>query len=200
LELNFKNEEYKKQAMQDAKRKYSSERSEKDAFFKLINKVSKEDLSNLCKLIQSYFKLQEPSIELDLDEAYKLTQGENIESVEKNFSNENVKAVIYNLAYICLENGKPLGNKTIANGTINTSDWMGHSLFEGKLAGELAGKLGLDVVRAQKLGILHDYGRKITHNFEHVTRGYEALVDDGWNAEAIGCLTHSFLAGRKMLL
>lgn len=50
---------------------------------------------------------------------------------------------------------------------------------------------------AQIQGILHDYGRKITHSFEHVTRGYEKLVDEGWENEAVAALTHSFLNGGR---
>ena len=50
---------------------------------------------------------------------------------------------------------------------------------------------------AQIQGILHDYGRKTTHSFEHVTRGYEKLVDEGWENEAVAALTHSFLNGGR---
>lgn len=188
MNLYFKNEDYKKRALEDAKKEYINRHSVIDAFFLLIEGVDKEDLSNLCELIQEYYQ----TINLSMKECYDLTQGINI---EKLMIDEKVKAVIYNCAYECLESGKALGNRTVKDGKINTSDWMAYCLLEGKLAGELSSKMKLDVERAQKLGILHDYGRKISQDSNHITRGYEELSDKGWNEEAIGCLSHSFLSG-----
>lgn len=195
MSLYFINNYYKEKALKDAKKEHTSEHSVEDAMFLLIEGVNREDLSNLCELIKQHYKNEETSIELSTEECYKLTQGMSIN--DKVEFNEEVENIIYNLAYKCIESGKTLGNKTIMDGKINTSDWIGHSLFEGKLAGQLAKKSGLDVARATKLGILHDYGRKTIQNFDHVIRGYEALSDKGWDAEAIGCLTHSFLAGGR---
>ena len=105
--------------------------------------------------------------------------------------------MLLELAYKCIDNGQHLGNNTILDGKINTSSWISHSLFEGRLCSQLALKDGLNPETAQKIGILHDYGRKYTHSFEHVIVGFEKLIDLGWNAEAIACLTHSFVNGNR---
>lgn len=190
MSLYFKNNNYKKEALRDAKRTYVNKHSVKDAFFLLIENADAGDLSNVCELIQSYYR----PIDLSIQDCYNLTQGKG---TDKLAVDEKLKSVIYDCAYKCLESGKPLGNRTIMDNKVNTSDWMGHCLFEGKLAGQLAAKMGLDISRAQKLGILHDYGRKISQDSNHITRGYEELCDRDWNDEAIGCLTHSFLAGGR---
>lgn len=190
MSLYFKNEDYKERALKDAKKEYVNKHSVIDAFFLLIEHANEGDLSNVCELIQEYYR----SIRLSMKECYDLTQGISVESLTFD---EDVKSVIYDCAYKCLESGRPLGNRTIMQGKINTSDWMAHCLFEGKLAGQLAAKMKLDVSRAQKLGILHDYGRKISQDANHITRGYEELSDKGWNEDSIGCLTHSFLAGNR---
>lgn len=194
MNLYFRNEGYKKRALEDAKKEYTNRHSVKEAFFLLIEGANEGDLSNMCELVQKYYKEKTPPIKLSLKECYQLTQGESLQNLAFN---EEVQYVVYDCAYKCLESGKPLGNRTIMDGKINTSDWMAHCLLEGKLSGELAAKMGLDVARAQKLGILHDYGRKLIHNSYHITRGYEELSDKGWHKEAIGCLTHSFLAGGR---
>ena len=194
MKLYFSNDYYKRKVLED-EHKCNSEKTVEEALFLLINGVTQEDLSNLCVAIKVYFKKGKNPVSLSIEECYKLTQGENIDN--KNIYNKDVKNIIYRLAYKCIENGIPLGSKTIMDGKINTSDWIGHSLFEGKVSGQLAQKMGLDIATAQKLGILHDYGRKVTHNFDHVIAGYEMLVDNGWETEAIGCLTHSFLSGGR---
>lgn len=188
MSLYFKNEDYKKRALEDANKEYLNNHSVKEAFFLLIKDAHPADLFNLCKLVQAHYR------ELSIHECYKLTQGEGI---EKLLFNVEVQSIIYDCAYQCLESGNSLGNRTIMNGKINTSDWMGHCLLEGKVSGQLASILNLDVSRAQKLGILHDYGRKISQDVNHITRGYEALSDFGWNEEGLSCLTHSFLAGGR---
>lgn len=188
MSLYFKSNDYKKKALADAKKEYLNKHSVEEAFFLLIKDAKPADLSNLCKLVQSHYR------ELSLHECYKLTQGEV--NTKLPFPNE-IPSIIYHCAYQCLENGNSLGDNTILDGKINTSDWMGHCLFEGKVAGQLAAILNLDVSRAQKLGILHDFGRKISQDVNHITRGYEELSDMGWNEEALACLTHSFLAGGR---
>lgn len=188
MSLYFKNEDYKKQALKDATRDYVNKHSVKDAFFLLIKDANPADLSNLCQLMQSHYR------NLSVQECYQLTQTQGSQTVPFN---DEVSSTIYHCAYQCLKNGYPLGNRTIMDGKINTSGWMGHCLLEGKVAGYLASILKLDIARAQKLGILHDYGRKIAQDANHITRGYEALSDAGWNEEALGSLTHSFLAGGR---
>lgn len=189
MKLYFSNEKYKEKALGVHKFEKSNH-SVGEAFMLLIKDVSKEDLSNLTEMIKEHFTLED----LSLDDCYNLTQGKSTKGIEVN---EELKSTMVNLAYECIENGKSLGEKTINDGKINTSSWMSHVLYEGKLAKELALKLGIDETTAQIQGILHDYGRKVTHSFEHVTRGYEKLVDEGWEQEAVSALTHSFLNGGR---
>ncbi len=189
MKLYFSNENYKQKALKTNSTK-ESKHTVGDSLLLLFKNVSKEDLSNLTENMKEYFK----SYNLSLEDCYNLTQGNSVKGLEIN---EELKSIIVDLTYKCIESGKTLGEKTINDGKINTSSWMSHVLYEGKLSKELAIKLGLDPITAQIQGILHDYGRKITHSFEHVTKGYEALVDEGWEKEAIACLTHSFLNGGR---
>ena len=190
MELKFSNDKYRKKALNF---KFNqNQKTKEDAFFQLLEGIDAKDLDNLTSIMQFFYKYN--GKDLTIEECYGLTQGKECQSIELN---QKTKSVIYKLAYFCIEKGKPLGNNTIADGEINTSDWIAHSLYEGKLAGQLAARMGLDVEKATKLGILHDYGRKFIHNSEHIIKGYEALVDKGWDQEAIGCLTHSFLDGKR---
>lgn len=192
--LYFSNEFYKQKALNtNIQKNDNSEYTKEDAILTLFKDVGSEDLFNLTALIKEYYRRKK--IDITIDEAYSLTQGNTIEN--KVDFNERAKRIIYRLAYKCIENDFPLGTKTIMDGKINTSDWMAHCLFEGKLAGQLAEASGLNGEKARKLGILHDYGRKIIHNSEHIIRGYEELVDKGLEEEAISCLTHSFLGGGR---
>lgn len=189
MKLYFSNEEYRRKALKTNKIE-KTKHSVGEAFLLLVKDLSQEDLSNLLESMQKYFAPKK----LTIEDCYKLTQGENVSELEVN---ENLKNTMVDLAYQCIENGKTLGEKTINDGKINTSSWLSHVLYEGKLAKELAMKLGVDPVTAQIQGILHDYGRKATHSFEHVTKGYEKLVDEGWENEAVSALTHSFLNGGR---
>ncbi len=187
MKLYFSNEEYKRKAMETNKLE-ESKHSVGDAFMLLVKDVSKDDLSNLTEMMKKQFGT------ISLEDCYNLTQGTNAGGIEVT---DDLKSTMVDLAYKCIESGKSLGEKTIQDGKINTSSWMSHVLYEGKLAKELAKKLGLDENTAQIQGILHDYGRKVTHSFEHVTKGYEKLVDEGWENEAVVTLTHSFLNGGR---
>lgn len=192
MSLYFHDKKYKKRALEGTKKEYVDNHSVFDAFFTLIEGVDMEDLTNLCKIINNFFGYKDP---MTFTECYMLTQGK---SISKYQMNESVKRDIFLLAYSeCLMNNLPLGTKTINDGKINTSDWMGHCLWEGELAAELAFYMGLDPHRAMKMGILHDYGRKKSHDSSHITYGYELLCDKGWENEAIACLTHSFLKGGR---
>lgn len=161
-----------------------------DAFMILIKGVNINDLDNLCKKLEQIY----PQLNNFPDGAYRVTQGElNILEVSPAI----IKMSIYNSAMECLKEGRHLGNKTIADGKINTSSWISHSLYEAELAANLASILGADSNKAKTLAILHDYGRKVTHSFEHVPRGFEELVNMGWEDEAVATLTHSFLNGGR---
>ena len=176
MKLYFSNENYKRKAL-NFKEIKESKHTIGDAFLLITKGLPKEDLSNLISLM-------ERELNLPSEVCYNLTQNNKTISI--------TKAKIVELAYKCIESGKTLGERTINDGKINTSSWISHVLYEGKLAKQLATKLGVNPTTAQIQGIIHDYGRKITHSFEHVTKGYEALVDEGWEEEAISCLTHSF--------
>lgn len=189
MELNFSNNYYKKRAMNC--KGYSNAKTDKnagEAFLLLIKGVKKEDLSYLCKKMQE--KLRKNNIILTEEECYKITQEQLKEvSILKDFSE-----YLLDLAYECIEvDGRHLGDNIIPNTSINTSSWISHSLYMAKAAENLAKKLGMNAIKAKTLGVLHDYGRKFTHDFFHVIKGFEALCDEGWENEARATLTHSFI-------
>lgn len=192
MNLYFSDRKYLEKAINTKYGENDSSNTKEDAFLLLIKGIEPENLDNLTLLMQAYYKYT--GKDLSEEECYGLTQGIENENVALT---KKTKNLIYQLAYFCIERGKPLGTNTIMEGKINTSDWISHSLFEGKLAGHIASRMGLNVEMATKLGILHDYGRKFVHNTGHIIKGYEALVDEGWEQEAIACLTHSFLGGGR---
>ena len=167
----------------------NSVHSPQDAFMLLINGLKANDLDNLCKKLQSIYP------QLEIEDIYKVTQGEF--DILKHINPIAIKMLIYNCAMECIKEGKHLGNVTTPDGRYNTSSFITHSLYESMLAGELAQMIGADKNKAKTLAILHDYGRKFTHTFEHVPRGFEALVNEGWQDEAVATLTHSFLNGGR---
>lgn len=188
-QLNFTNLYYKNLAL-NSNQISESNHTPTEALFLLLNGVELEDLSNLCILIQNYYKSLPLPINLSIEDCYKLTQ--NIDTINIQATKSTMK-IIEKLVFKCLNKGINLGNRTISDGKINTSSWINHSLYAGECCAVLADKLGLDSDTAKVLGILHDYGRKFNHSFCHVIYGYEKLVDLGWNNEAIACLTHSFV-------
>ena len=202
MKLNFSDERYKKIAIgSTGYSEIESKHKISEAFLILLKGVKKEDLDNLCIKIQNDFEKQ--GIKLSIDECYKLTQGKISETFISRAENEEhakkeLGEYLIDLAYECIEvDGNHLGSNVIPNTSINTSSWISHSLFEAKAAKQLAECLDLDPEKAGVLGILHDYGRKYIHDFSHVTKGYETLVDAGWIDEARATITHSFInAGR----
>jgi len=189
--LNFSTSNYKKTAINKNYSNYINNNTKEDAFLLCIKGLPFHDLDNLCILLHKYFKSLENPIILSYDECYLLTQGKS--NTKINFD-ENIKYLLFNLAYQCIYSKKDLGSNTIMEGKINTSSWISHSLYQGIVASNLASYLNLDSNTAQKLGILHDIGRKQDHNFNHTIKGYEMLIDEGFIEEATICLTHSFLA------
>ena len=193
MKLNFSDDKYTIVAKEIAKKSKNNTISDnfhspEDAFLLLIKNVRFEDLENLCKKINYYYP------DLTLKECYEMTQGlGNVFTSNPDI----IKTLIYNCANECVNNRIHLGDYYTADGKINTSSWISHSINEAKLAGELASIFGLDVQRAKTMGILHDYGRKFVHNFEHVTKGFEELVNLGWISEASATLTHSFINGGR---
>ena len=187
--MNFSNENYKLIALNTSTNDYSHTHTPGEAFFILINSIKQTDLDNLCKYISNYYHELDPSLNMTIDESYKITQNLDLDIETKN--------LIYNIAKKCIKDGLTLGTKTINKGTINTSEWLSHSIYVAEVCSTLAIHLNLDDKCAETLGLLHDYGRKNIHSFNHTILGFENLIDIGWYSEAIGCLTHSFLnAGR----
>lgn len=193
MKLNFKSKDSVQAAkrliikskMGDGKEKIHSL---PEAFMLLIKGIEKENLDNLCKELRKYYpKLTE-------DECYNLTQGKG--QIFENNANV-VSNIIFNCANSCLSQGKHMGNNEIAGGKINTSGWISHSIYEAQVAGKLAKMLGLNKEKAMTLAILHDFGRKSTHTFEHVTQGFDDLIKLGWEDEAVSTLTHSFINGGR---
>lgn len=191
--MTFSNIDYKNQALN--LRRSEKTHSPAEAFSLLIrcssdSNLKPTDLENLCKKLQEFYSYSfENPEELTLEECFTLIQKADLPEEEKN--------IILNLAYECLANGTHLGNNTILDGKINTSSWISHSLFMGQLCGCLASALNLDVDKAVTYGLLHDFGRKYVHSFDHATIGFEKLCDLNWTDEAIGCLTHSFVDGGR---
>ena len=188
MSLNFKNNIYKEKAF-NIQASNEINHASIDAFFLLIKDVKFEDLDNLCVMIQKYYNSLPGTIELSLEDCYKLTQSSNIDEIEKR--------TIVDLASKCIKSGKHLGSNTINDGKINTSSWISHSYYAGEVCSSLAAELGLNEDKAKSAGLLHDYGRKFNHTFSHVLEGFYALTDLGWHNEAIGCLTHSFVNGGR---
>ncbi len=168
-----------------------------EAFLLLMRDVPKEHLNNLISKIQEYYLSHEAKAINDED-CYRLTQGESI--VNQVPMNSDTSKLLYHLAIECLQELKPLGDARTPDGRFNCSEWMGHCLLEGKLAGELAEALGLSFSLQEQAtvnGIVHDIGRKQFQNWKHIITGCEYLMDQGWYSEAIACMTHSFLAGGR---
>jgi len=188
MKLNFSNNHYKERALKTNIQKENIHTTT-DAFFLLINGLSIQDLSNLCNKMVEYYKSIPNPINLTMEDCYRLTQNMNLNELEKK--------TIEELAYKCIKEGKYLGSKTINDGKINTSSWINHCFYSGEVCAILATELNLDIEFAKVLGMLHDYGRKFDHTFNHTIKGFEALSDLGWDNEAIGCLTHSFVNGGR---
>ena len=188
MELDFKNNMYKEKAL-NTQMNTENIHSSVDSLLLLIKGVAFEDLSNLCGVIQEYYKNLPNPIEISLNDCYKLTQSNNLNELEKS--------TIASLISKCIKEKSFLGNKTILDGKINTSGWISHSFYAGEVCAALANQLGLDEDKARTMGIVHDYGRKFNHTFVHTIDGFEALTNIGWDSEAIGCLTHSFVNGGR---
>ena len=159
-----------------------------DTFFLLIKDVPIEDLSNLCKVTSDFYVKR-----ISKEMCYSLTQ--NI--LEMEDANVLDKTMVLAMAINLVKKGKNLGNKTIMDGKINTSEWISHCIWEAEVAADLADMVGLKDYKAFKYGLLHDYGRKFAHDITHITKGYDALVSLGYEEEAVGCITHSFLGGGR---
>ena len=171
MKLFFTNEDYYYKAMlilnSDCRR--SIDRNK--AFLLLVNGLPFNDLENLCIEVSREYNIS-------TNDAYLLIQQGRV---------NNLLDIAFNL----IDKDKFLGNNII-NEKINTSSWLSHSLYEARLCEILASRLNLDKDIAFNYGLMHDYGRKYSHNFSHVTKGFEELIDLGLR-ESRACLTHSFI-------
>lgn len=192
--LNFSGEYYRNIVKNKYTASYENNKTAADAFLLCIKDLPYEELDNLCKLIEHYYRFKENPISISLEDCYKLTQGQDTMDIacDKNFKN-----ILLSLAYQCIENGNTIGSKVRDNGKGSTTAWINHCLYQGQAAAAIANSLGLDSDTARKLGILHDIGRKYTHTLMHTIAGFETLIDEGWKDEAFICLTHSFIGNKK---
>ena len=177
--LRFSDEKYKNEAL-NIKKSDNDVINPEDAFFLLINadgNLSKADLDNLCIEIEK--------------------KGYNYQLTQKLDLDSNIKKQIMESAYTCIYNGLPLGNRKTPDGRFNTSNWISHCMYSGIVCANLASAMGLDPERAKTLGLLHDFGRKFDHTFNHTIKGFEKLLDLGLRDEAVAALTHSFVNGGR---
>lgn len=177
--MKFSNEKYKESAKQVLNNtEITSNIKNEDAFLILIHNLDKENLDNLCKALAE-------KINITIEDAYLITQ---------KYNNDYKELILETAEYLIL-NGKNLGNK-IVDGH-NASSFISHSIYEAILAKELAHFLKANETFAFNYGLLHDYGRKYTHKFDHVIVGFEKLHDMGLDDLAKSCLSHSFINGGR---
>ena len=176
------------------------ELSPAESFLYLIKGLPQEDLDNLCEQLKNYFSSQYGLTDLSVDDIYAILQGNTNGKIQLY---DKTKKEILEQAYKVIDSGKSLGNKTIDNGKINTSSWLSHSLYVARFSGVVANELNnkqnrkLDVDSIEALAILHDCGRKKDHTSGHVTKGAEALIDDGYPYASRAAVIHSFFAGER---
>ena len=175
MRLFFSNEDYYYKAMTVLNGNCKRSLDRNKAYLLLLNGISFKDLENLCMEISNRYHIS-------IEDAYTYIQEGN-----PKISND-----LLDISYNLIDRGSYLGNNMINEGSINTSSWLSHSLYEARTCEILADKLNLDKDIAFNYGLLHDYGRKYSHNFSHVIKGFEELVDMGIR-ECRACLTHSFI-------
>lgn len=182
MKLNFSNKKYKNKAIKIISNSLNSfnSLSKEDAFIILIHGVSFDNLENLCKEISQ--KLNITAIE-----AYNMIQ----------YPTGDMKSLILSTAYELLKKSIHMGKKYTNDRKFNLSSWISHSLYEAKASENIANMLSRDSDFAFCYGLLHDYGRKFSHNFDHVIIGFEHLCDLKLDKYAKGCLTHSFINGER---
>ena len=181
MQLNFKNKYYFDKAIEVlSSDKINIKLNKEDAFLLLISNLSKEELINLSRLLSK-------KLNISIDSAYDIIQ-----------NNNNCKEEIFELALELILNNKYIGEKY--DSKYYTTSWINHSVNVALTTYNLANMVGLDSNYAFIYGLLHDYGRKYVHNFEHVIKGFEALVDLGYESEARACLIHSFINGKRYCL
>ena len=75
----------------------------------------------------------------------------------------------------------------------NPGPWGNHSRIAARCAEKIAVAAGMDREKAYVLGLLHDIGRKFgIYHMPHIYNGWKYMLDEGYDAAARVCLTHSF--------
>lgn len=180
MQLYFKNDYYlnkAKEILSKGEININHRLRKEDALLVLLKNVSSNDLSNLCNELSK-------KLNISFDDSYNLIQNDNI-----------YKYQIFSIALNLVQNKIYLGNNY--DEKFNTSSWISHSINVALVTYNLANMLSLDSDYAFVYGLLHDFGRKYIHDFNHVVKGFEALVDLGFEDEAKACLTHSFINGGR---
>lgn len=183
--MNFSNDELKEYAL-NSKILDKTNLDINTAFLLLINEVKSHDLDNLLDYAQVLLKNN--GYNNSINEVYKMTQDLTLE--------DNQKILIRLCAMDLFNKNILMGNCTILD-KINTSDWISHSISVSEFMYNMAPYFNVDKDSARVFGLLHDFGRKYDHSFNHVIKGYEKLYELGYKNEAICCLTHSFLNGGR---
>ena len=182
MKLNFSNNDYKNKAIKTISNSIKDIRSlsRENAFIILIHGISFENLENLCSSVAD-------KLNITIKDAYNIIQ----------HPNNNIKHIIIESAYELLKNNKHMGEKYTVDNKFNLSSWISHSLYEAQASENIASMLSINSEFAFCYGLLHDYGRKFSHNFDHVIIGFEQLSDLNLCKYAKGCLTHSFINGER---
>ncbi len=180
--MNFSNKNYKNKAKEILQRKkpnLDNNITNEDAFLILIHNLDINKLDNLCN------KLAE-ELGISINEAYQITQNTNDQKLKKD---------TLRIALDIILNNGTLGTEKI-NG-FNTSEFINHSIYEAIFSYELATLIGINNNYAFNYALLHDYGRKYTHKFDHIIIGFEKLYDLGLYDLSKASLSHSFINGGK---
>lgn len=178
MKLNFSEEKYNIKANELCYKQNHINRTNEDALLMCLKGLEYCELDFYCNILSQMFLITP-------EEVYNYIQSNNVPY--------EMFVKLIDAAYECLKKNQTLGSKKTADGKFITTSWLTHSLYEAKVAKELAKIINLDENKAFKMGLLHDIGRKKTHDFSHTIKGFELLVDAGWEEEALSCLSHSFL-------
>ena len=133
---------------------------------------------------EKLFKVQEGIYSTDKDfstqELISLKYPDAIFTMDSAFYYHNLTDVIPEKEYLALVSGIIVyAVVNIIDNNVNTSSWIAHCINTAQVCKILATKINLDEKCAETLGLLHDYGRKFNHSFNHTIIGFEKLIDLG---------------------
>ncbi len=76
---------------------------------------------------------------------------------------------------------------------MNPGPWGGHCRVAAESAEKIASLCSMDSNEAYILGLLHDIGRRYGYlHLGHIVKGYQYMLDLGYDEVARICLSHSF--------